>query len=627
MAGATKDFNSVILFQEPAIEVLGDGSFKMISPAGILSLTTVFSKNSMNYECTLEPGEDKLTKRAKSKYPIWESHKIWDDLAEEWGLDPNSWQSFRLGCKKLTIEHQEKTAEEREAAEQIDSELMKKVKERALDIMQHGDPIKFMVDTVARGNLGNEAMARVIFCCKGAQMVKNSNGIHPKLTGESGMGKSDLVEQCLHVMDKSCYIKGSASPKALFYHHLADGLIVFMDDYKPNEDLDTIIKQTSSSFHEPYTHLTVSDKQALELHTPAEIVWCITSVDNQQDIQVLNRQFSCGVNESKDITQKVIRKIFDDAALALPRFLLDEDVLVCREMSKILQKQRFSVLIPFGHDIEWHDLSSRRNPSIFRDLIFAHTAWRYMQRDRDEHDNLVATVQDFLDAKALYSSRAGAMMDKLTDKQRELANLIIVRGGQLYKDEAAKLMGVSAERIRKLAVGEKKSNGSYEGGLIQLLPGFSWERVPVEMEVNGKSTQTNKILLSLSVEENGWAQYADVVTLKNQEQEALQPHCNPTTTLITTQDIDSSKSTATITTLNEKERDDHSPALPSGLNEADKKGDVFSQGQKEGCKRCSGPTDSDSRGCSGHCSGVKPRVAVPDDADSEELQCSKEIAL
>lgn len=621
MAGAVKSFTEALLSQEPTIDVIGLNNFKMTTAAGILSITTISSNKGIEYDCTLEPGEDGLTKRIKAKYPIWENHKVWDSLAEKWSLDPEVWKSFRLGCKKAFIEQQDKTAEEKDTAVEKDSELMRRVKEKAQDIMLHGDPMKFMADTVARGHLGNEAMTRVIFCCKGAQVVKNSNGIHPKLTGESGMGKSDLVEHCLHVMDKSCYIKGSASPKALFYHNLPDGLMVFMDDYKPNEDLDAIIKQTSSNFHEPYTHLTVSDKQALELHTPSEIVWCITSVDNQQDIQVLNRQFSCGVDGSKDLTKRVIRKIFDDAALALPRFIVDEDVLVCREISRILQKQKFSVAIPFAYDIGWHDLSSRRNPSIFRDLIFAHAAWKFMQRERDDHGNLVATVQDFLDAKDLYSSRAAAMMDKLTDKQRELANLIIANGGQLYKDEAAKLMGVSAERIRKLALGEKKSNGSSEGGLTQLLPGFSWEKVPVEVEVNGRSTQTNKVLLSLSVKESGWTQHADVVTLRNQGQGALQSHYNPTATPNTTSSIDSSKSTTTITTPMDKERDDHSPGhSSSGLNEGDKKGDTFSQSQKEGCKGCSGPNDADSRGCSDPNNGIAGHVAVTEDADPERLQ-------
>lgn len=552
MAGTTKDFNSVILSQEPAIEVLGGGSFKMITSAGILSLTTVFSKNSMNYECTLEPGEDKLTKRAKSKYPIWESHKVWDDLAEEWGLNPDSWQSFRLGCKKLTIEHQEKAAEEREAAEETDSELMKKVREKALDIMQHGDPIDFMVKTIGKRHLGDKAMARLIMCCKGAQRVKNSRGIHPKLNGESGTGKSDLVEHCLHVMDESCYIKGSASPKALFYHTIPDGLILFMDDYKPDEDLDTIIKQTSSNFHEPYTHLTVIDKQASELHTPAEIVWCITSVDSSQDIQVLNRQFACDVDDSEELTKEVIKKTFTDSVTAALRFPVDEDVLVCREMSKMLQSQKFTVAVPFANDIEWNDVSSRRNPTIFLDIILAHTAWRYMQRDRDENGNLVATVQDFNDAKELYTSRAGAMMDKLTDRQRELLEIVAkAPGSQIFMDDAAKIMGITSQRGSDLAKGTRdKKSGKLCGGIIQKIPGFTVEQVVVPFE--GGATKKN--LMKLTVDEKkGWGSTSFAVTLKNEKQWALQGDSNGTSRGTSIDDISSSRGTPSTSIVKEGE--------------------------------------------------------------------------
>lgn len=381
-------FTAAMIDQQPTVEVLGSKSFKMNTPAGVLSAYEKMGKHDIEYHCSLEPGENRVTKHAKANQPIWEDHKKWEDLADKWELDSAScelWNFFRVSVKKLTMDLTEKAKEEapeKEPQEEtINAELMKRAKDRALDIMQNADPIAFMVQTVGKRHLGDEAMARLIFCCKGAQRVKNSRGIHPKLSGESGMGKSDLVEHCLHVMNKSCYEKGSASPKALFYHDLADGLIIFMDDYKPNEDLDTIIKQTSSNFHEPYTHKTVSDHQGIELHTPAEIVWCITSVDSSQDIQVLNRQFACDVDDSNELTKEVIKYSFGllkDGAL---RFSVDEDVLVCREMSRMLQAKEFTVAVPYAEDIEWNDLSSRRNSTIFQDLILAHTAWRFMQRD------------------------------------------------------------------------------------------------------------------------------------------------------------------------------------------------------------------------------------------------------
>lgn len=81
MAGATMDFMEAMLSQKPAIEVLGPMNFKMATAAGILSLTTISSsKKDIEYKCILEPGEDGLTKTAKTKQPIWEDHKTWEGL-------------------------------------------------------------------------------------------------------------------------------------------------------------------------------------------------------------------------------------------------------------------------------------------------------------------------------------------------------------------------------------------------------------------------------------------------------------------------------------------------------------------------------------------------------------------
>jgi predicted DNA binding protein len=606
-------FTEAMLNQKPGIEMLENNSFKLNTSAGILSFSIIQGKKKVEYHCSLEPGENEITKRIKANQAIWEDHKTWNGLAEKWDLDPVTWKNFRLECKKLSIEQKKQATEKKELVAE-DSEMMKKITERALDILQHRDPLKFMVDTVGEGHLGDKEMIKLLFLCKGAQRVRNSRGLHPKFNGESSMGKSDLAEQCLHVLDKSCYIKGSASPKALFYHPIPDGQIIFMDDYKSNEDLDTIIKQTTSNFHEPYIHLTVNDNQGLALQTPREIVWCITSVDGLQDIQVLNRQFSCDVNDSQDLTKSVIKNIFAKAKDATDRFPINENVLICREMSKILQTQKFFVAVPYAEDIEWSDFSSRRNPSIFLDLIFAHTAWRFMQRERDEKGNLIATVQDFEEAKELYTARAGAMLDKLTDKQRELAKLIIKHNSQIFRDEAAKEMKISPERIRQLALGRPNSNGNLVGGMIQKLPEFSYQNVVVDEEINGKRVGTKKAILKLTDNEGtGWAQLINVVKLKNQEQWSTTTHYKHTTSPSTTPATDSCEDTTSITTLIEEERDEKNPALfEGGLNKENKFS--LSQGQKEGCNACSGLTDADPGACSGACSALVEGLVVPDAA-------------
>jgi hypothetical protein len=96
------------------------------------------------------------------------------------------------------------------------------------------------------------------------------------------------------------------SAKAGFYHDDGNRILRILDDYQVgNEDLDTVIKQTTSEFHEPYSHRTVVKQVAATLRIGSEQVWAITSVNNDHDIQVLNRGIPMNVDDSVELTRKV----------------------------------------------------------------------------------------------------------------------------------------------------------------------------------------------------------------------------------------------------------------------------------------------------------------------------------
>jgi len=332
----------------------------------------------------------------------------------------------------------------------------------------------------------------LLICCKGTQHVINSEGIHPKMSGESQTGKTDLVLAYLHCLDPGCYRDSGQSPLALFYHELPDQSIIFLDDYEPKPEFDTIIKKSSAKFHERLEHDTVIKQQAETLRTPAEIVWIITSVDPTIDIQVLNRQFSVDTDESKELTREITAKGWQDDKLGRAKREVTEDVLVCRCISKMMQGQRWTVKIPDNWEITWTDDSSRRNPSFFRDILKAHTAWRHMQRQKDETGALIATEQDFEDAKKLYTGRATAIRDKLSDAERRLAIAIVENKGELTRDDAAKKLGISTRRVGALAIGKYG-----QGGLAAKLSGFSYEDITVPEIKFGEDRKVHKKLMRL----------------------------------------------------------------------------------------------------------------------------------
>ena len=454
------------------------------------------------WSCDLRGGE-KWVAAQKSPDPIWISNRKWDKLPEIFGIEAEQWDLFRQGVQ------QQEEAIEKEISNKEDDGVTEEIRTKALEILKNGKPVEFFLETFNKIHVGDRDLGHILIYCTGSQLNKTSNGLHPKLSGESGMGKSDAVETFLHCLPKCAYIKTSLSSKSIFYHDIHPGTIIFLDDYKQNDDLDAIIKQTSSRFHEPYEHRTIDkDRQAQVMTAPAGIVWAITSVDTSQDIQVLNRQVGLDVDATEDTTKAVIDHLLCQAESGQERFPDLEEVLICRAMVLELKKHCFKVAIPFARRIKWKDLSSRRNPSIFLDLIRSNAVWHFMQRKAAEEDFIEATEEDFHAAKRLYVGRADTLIDKLSKPERKLAEAILANHGEMYRDEAATVLKVSVNRISQLVHGE---NG--KTGLLQKLPGFNVENVTIKDDVRN----VQKTLLTMKGYDK-FQGFDSIVTLEDRKE-------------------------------------------------------------------------------------------------------------
>jgi len=370
---------------------------------------------------------------------------------------------------------------------------------KALEILQHGDPSQYIADNCGRMVLGAEKAFKKLICCVAVQGIKQSSGLHPKLNGESGSGKTWVVLTFAHHLPPEVVVKGSSSNLAAFYHQDGDLVFRILDDYQAgNETLDTIIKQTSSVFHQKYDHRTVKKQEPVTLYIGSEQTWAITSVDSSQDIQVLNRQIPINVDDSEVLTRKVNARTIQRYGEGEGQFPEDETVQVCREIWRILRADGLiSVKIPFWQRIEWLEVSNRRNPSLFMDLLVAHTAMNRYQREKDSEGYHLATEEDFNAAKALFTDKdAEELVHRLTRKEREFTDLLSKHPGGLTREEAAEALQISVNRVSQLAYGEKG-----KGGLTQKLPGFTAEDITdSEMLDAGecKRRSTKRTLFKLS---------------------------------------------------------------------------------------------------------------------------------
>jgi len=371
------------------------------------------------------------------------------------------------------------------------------IRSKALDILQTGDPIQAITDSCGRMVLGAEKAFRKLICCKAVQGVRQSAGLHPKLSGESGSGKTWAVLTFAHHLPAEAVIKGSSSNLAAFYHQDGDQVFRILDDYQAgNETLDTVIKQTSSVFHQPYDHRTVKKQEPLTLHIGSEQTWAVTSVDSSQDVQVLNRQIPINVDDSEELTVKVNRRTIERYGKGEEQFPEDESVQICREIWRILQEDGLiNVRIPYFERIEWLDTSNRRNPSLFMDLVVAHTTMYRYQREKDSDGYYLATEDDFQAAKALFTDKdAEELVHRLTKKEREFADILCKHPEGLTREEAAKSLNISGNRISQLANGEKG-----RGGLTQKLPGFEIVEVTDSERVDEDHRRaTKKVLYRLT---------------------------------------------------------------------------------------------------------------------------------
>lgn len=373
---------------------------------------------------------------------------------------------IKPGLKTAIKKEVDKRAKERlkNAAKNIEVkvETDPEITEKAWKILKEGDPVEFIANSIEKFAIGSKTAAIKLICCVSVQNVRQSQGLHPKLSGESGEGKSHTLLSFLHHLPEEVVIFGSMSNKAILYHGIQDRSVVVIDDYSEgNDTIDTIIKQTTTVFHKRYKHRTVDEMKPVTIEVGSEIMWAITSVDASEDIQVLNRQIPINVDSSEETTKKVIGHIIERYGEGKEKYEEREEVRISREIFRILRNEgMIDVKIPFYRRIEWLDMSNRRNPEIFLDMVIGLTAMRRYQRERDEDGAYLASIQDFEDArKLLMDKNAEELVRRLTQVERRVLETIMASPVGLSRSEIQERVGISKGRLSQILNGKKGKSG------------------------------------------------------------------------------------------------------------------------------------------------------------------------
>jgi hypothetical protein len=354
----------------------------------------------------------------------------------------------------------------------------------ALDVLEHGDPAALMLTAFAQEHVGDEILARCMILSMASQAVKNSDGLHVSVTGDSGKGKTHAFRKMMRQVPDRYKVKGTVSNKALYYmKDLRPRTVLMSDDTELSDGIQEILKSATSNFHEPITHTTVTKDLTSRVCTiPERCVWWIAKKEGTGDDQVMNRMLTCWIDESAEQDARVL-------AAKQAREMLDPDLFVdeseelrtCRAIWEILHEQTIWVIIPYSKRIRFNAICNRRNPDMLYDLIKSHAALFFMQRQQKTSENgtlcVYADEADFAaanDVFTLLNGTAGGQESKMTKKESDLLALIHRSDRSEFTiQDLQELTGLPYINIYRALKGYDSRGKNYTG-LLEKCPAISF---------------------------------------------------------------------------------------------------------------------------------------------------------
>ena len=395
-------------------------------------------------------------------------------------VKPTSRKSHRQQLREELIGDIEGEGEEKQEDPQdidfdekdISQDVKDKAEKLANELLEHGKPIEYILETIKELHVGDEATEEAICISEAGQSCLNTAGIQIAVNGESGSGKSDATKKHMQLIPAKWKRSTSLSAKALYYMNLRPGMLIFSDDKDMDPELAEVFKQSTTNYQTTTYRNTVKDQVGKVISIPARLNILLTSVESFVSDQVLNRRLTF----ETDISFEQKQKIFEMQKSIESRRINPNEVsfrtLVCRRIYGKVKDQLFNVGIPFVDKIDITDKSNSRIFPLLSDMIKGYAVFHYKQRKIDEHGWLLAEMEDFENAKRLFSTRIDNTVTKLTTPERKIVQYIInhqdIEGCNI--NEISKGTGINYATVRRLIKGDSRVDA---GGLITKLKGMS----------------------------------------------------------------------------------------------------------------------------------------------------------
>ncbi len=373
-------------------------------------------------------------------------------------------------------------------------------RERALAILQHSDPLAFLLDTFNREHVGDRTVAECLVLSLASQSVENTNGLHVSISGNSGKGKSHACTTMLKQIPAEYRLAGTVSNKALYYNNgLQPGTVFLFDDVSLSDDLQEVLKAATANFRVSIQHQTVTADRKLQVCSiPERCVWWLAKVEDAGDDQVANRMLTVWIDDSLEQDERVLRHMKEREAREDGGDGDDPELPVCRAIWGILKEERLHVSIPYARRVQFSTTTNRRNPGILFDLIKASALLHRFQRE--EYDGGIrANRDDFAAASRIYAAingEAGGQETKMTKNEAAALATVAQMGWEQFTIKMLQeALGLSYHQTYRILHGYA-SRGTTYSGLLEKCPAVSFFDTMVTEDLEGYAVRRREHLFS-----------------------------------------------------------------------------------------------------------------------------------
>jgi hypothetical protein len=349
-------------------------------------------------------------------------------------------------------------------------EIPEDVLAEAEKIVSAGRAFEYLYETWQSRHLGDERVGKALLGGFGAQRCSSTEGIHIQVNGPREAGKSHAVETATDLLPPRLVMSGSMSNMVLFYNaeNAPPGAAVSIDDITYTEAFGAVQKRCTTGFQTGATHRSVVDtpegKGVRTFRTKPRMAFYTTSVDRHQDEQLRSRLWSIDADSSPEHKAEVIKfRQRKDAGELFDPTEEDRKTAVCRAIFEILDEEPLDVIIPFATRLVTIAGMDVRSYNVISDLTKSLAAYRHRVRDKDDLGRILATVDDFRDAKSIFDATEGHSDVKFTSAETKVLKAFIDNGNKATMGDLIRLTKLTYQRVYEILNGRGKGEQKRHG--------------------------------------------------------------------------------------------------------------------------------------------------------------------